>query len=455
MDYESFLQSKLISIKPSGFKINRESLPSMAFEYQKDLIEWALMKGRSALFCMTGRGKSLMELSWADQIVKHKNKKVLGFAPLAVAKQTVREGEKFGIDVHYTRSGNDLKQGINIANYEMIHAFNPSEFEGVFLDESSILKHKDSKTKKAIIEFCKNIPYKLALTATPSPNDFMELGSHSEFLGVMKYDEMLSTFFVHDSGDTSKWRLKGHAKNEFWKWLSEWAVFLNNPSNLGYSDDGFTLPPLYTHEHIVDCEPCDGFLFPMGAVGLSGRNSARRSSIDQRIEKCIEIVENSRKPFMIWANLNEESERIAKELNAVEIAGKHKDEYKEEMMIAFSKGEIPIMVSKPSICGMGLNFQACADTAFIGLSDSFEMTFQATKRFHRYGQTKEVNRHLIYSENEGNVRENLLRKENEFMQLIDNMTKQLKNFTLNDVKGLESQKNEYSNKKFTMPKWAA
>jgi superfamily II DNA or RNA helicase len=253
MDYESFLKSKLFVSEPTGFDAGE--LPENLYPYQKYLVRWACKRGKAALFTMTGTGKTAMQVSWANEVCQYvAMAKVLILAPLAVSKQTVREALKFGIHVNPCRHQDDVKVGVNIANYEMLHHFDASKFNGIVLDESSIIKAYDGKMRKAIIDFAKHIPYRLACTATPSPNDYMELGNHSEFLGVMSYTEMLSTFFVHDGGETSKWRLKGHAEESFWKWLASWGVFLTKPSDLGYSDEGFDLPPLYTHQHVVESE---------------------------------------------------------------------------------------------------------------------------------------------------------------------------------------------------------
>lgn len=232
MDYLEFLHSKSITNMPSGFDCNDSLLPANLYPYQADLTRWGCKRGKAALFCMTGTGKTAMQVSWADQVVKFTCGNVIILAPLAVSKQTVRESMKFGISVNICRTQADVQSGINIANYEMLHHFDPSQFEGIVLDESSIIKSATGKIRAAIIEFAKDIPYRLACTATPSPNDYMELGNHAEFLGVMSYTEMLATFFVHDGGDTAKWRLKGHAEEAFWKWLSSWGVFLTSPSDL-------------------------------------------------------------------------------------------------------------------------------------------------------------------------------------------------------------------------------
>lgn len=455
MKYEDFLQSKLITSEPSGFDIDRASLPAKMYEYQKDLVQWGCKRGKSALFTMTGTGKTIMGGAWADRVANQTKGAVLWLAPLAVSKQTVRECAKFGIAVNPCRSQEDVKPGINITNYQMLHHFAPSSFSGIVLDESSVIKDYDGKTRSQIIEFGRFIPYKLACTATPSPNDYMELGNHSEFLGVMSYTEMLATFFVHDGGETSKWRLKGHAESRFWEWLASWGVFLTKPSDLGYSDEGFDLPPLHTHQHVVESAPTEGSLFVVEASGLSERRAARKESLERRIAKAADIVANSRKPFLVWCDLNAESEALTKAIpGAVEVTGSDSDEHKEQSMLDFAEGKIEVMVTKPSIAGFGMNWQVCADTAFVGMSDSFEAMFQATKRFHRHGQTKEVNRHLIISEAEGSVLSNVKRKESEFAVMIENMVEHTKKMSIDNVRKLTNQKDNYNaDTPIIVPKW--
>lgn len=454
MEYGEFLKSKLITTSPSGFEIDVSSLPDNLYPYQKDLVRWAINRGKAALFTMTGTGKTAMQVSWADQVAK-KGHSVLVLAPLAVSKQTVRESLKFGIIVNPCRHQSDVVQGINIANYEMLHHFDPSLFGGIVLDESSIIKAYDGKMRKSILDFARNIPYRLACTATPSPNDYMELGNHSEFLGVMSYTEMLSTFFVHDGGDTAKWRLKGHAEESFWRWLASWGVFLTKPADLGYSNDGFDLPQLHTHQHIVPSEAPEGALFAFEARGLSERRGARKESLERRVAKAVEIVNQSRKPFLIWCDLNIESDMLKKAINgSVEVTGSDSDEHKEKSMLDFAAGNIDVMITKPKIAGFGMNWQVCADTAFVGLSDSFEAIFQATKRFHRHGQTREVNRHLIISEAEGSVLANVQRKERDFAVMIENMVDHTRMMNLENIRSLTHQKLSYNaNNSIQFPEW--
>lgn len=455
MEYDEFLKSKLITTMPSGFDIDESTLPDNLYPYQRDLVRWACKRGKAALFTMTGTGKTAMQVSWADQVVKNTGGKVLVLAPLAVSKQTTKESLKFGINVHICRFTEDLQDGSNISNYEKLHHFNPADYAGIVLDESSIIKAYDGKMRKAIIDFARNIPYRLACTATPSPNDYMELGNHAEFLGIMSYTEMLATFFVHDGGETSKWRLKGHAEDAFWKWLSSWGVFLTRPSDLGYSDEGFDLPPLHTFQHVVPSEAPEGALFAFEARGLQERRGARKESLERRVAKAVEIASQCEKPVMIWCGLNSESELLKKSIDgAVEVTGSDSDEHKEKSMMDFAAGKIDVMISKSSICGFGMNWQVCHNTIFVGMSDSFEALFQSTKRFHRHGQTKPVNRHLIISEAEGAVLQNVQRKEREFESMIQNMVEHTKKMNLENIRSLSMQKNEYNNNMdVILPTW--
>lgn len=455
VDYQEFLQSKLITSAPSGFDIDRANLPANLYEYQKDLVQWGCKRGKAALFCMTGTGKTAMQVSWADQVVKQTGGKVLVLAPLAVSKQTVLESAKFGVNVHICRMSTETTEGADISNYEKLHHFDPADYVGLVLDESSIIKAQDGKTRQAIIEFARQIPYRLACTATPSPNDYMELGNHAEFLGVMSYTEMLATYFVHDGGETAKWRLKGHAEERFWEWLASWGVFLTKPSDLGYSDEGFDLPPLLTHQHVVESAPTEGSLFVVEASSLTERRAARKESLERRVAKCAEIVAQSRKPFMVWCGLNDESKALKEAIpGAVEVTGSDSDEHKERSMLDFAAGKIEVMISKSSICGFGMNWQVCADTAFVGMSDSFEALFQSTKRFHRHGQTREVNRHLIISEAEGSVLNNVKRKEKEFETMIANMVEHTKKMSIANIRSLTNQKDEYKgHENIIIPKW--
>lgn len=412
--YEAFLANKAIS-DPSTGLTDIPDLPDCMFPHQRDIVQWALRRGRAALFAGTGLGKSLMELAWAQAVTKATGKDILHLAPLAVSNQMAREADKFGIAARVVAKQSDCGTGTNITNYQKLDHFDLSRFGGVILDESSILKSTDGKYRTMLIEACHSIPFRLAATATPAPNDFMELGNHAEFLGVMRYTDMLATFFVHDGGSTQNWRLKGHAENEFWKWMASWAVMLRKPSDLGYPNAGYDLPPLNYHQHIVGVEYAPsmetGMLFPMQAATLSERIAARRDSIDERVAKAVEVTPLDR-PFVWWCNLNSEADMLAKQIpGAVNLHGGLKDADKERILIDFSDGKITHLVTKPSLAGFGMNWQHCADTGFVGLNDSFEQFYQAIRRFWRFGQTKPVNCHIIAAETEGATVANIKRKE--------------------------------------------
>lgn len=455
--YQSFLATKLIKCHPSGFSVDRSELPAQLYEYQRDIVRYGLARGKVAFFTMTGTGKTPMQTAWADAVSQHDGHgSVLMLAPLAVSRQTIKQmGELLNIEIRPCRGQRDIGPGLNIANYEMLHHFSPDVLTGIVLDESSILKAFDGKTRKAITEFSAKIPFRCACSATPSPNDYMELGTHAEFLGVMSYTEMLATFFVHDGGDTSKWRLKGHAEDHFYEWLASWGVFLSRPSDLGYSDDGFELPPLNTYQHIVPSGASEGMLFACHAQTLQERRGARRESIDRRVALAAQIVQESPKPFLAWCDLNDESKALTAAIpGAVEVSGSDSDEHKERAMLDFADGKIDVLVSKPSICGFGMNFQRCGDMAFVGLSDSFESMFQATKRCHRYPRKDRVNRHLIYSEAEGAVYQNVMRKESGFTDMIENMVQHTKKITMENVKSQHREQDTYNaNQPVQIPAW--
>lgn len=455
--YASFLAQKAITDPPTGLR-EVPALPSAMFAHQRDITSWALRRGRAGLFAGTGLGKSLMELAWADAVARETGAKILHLAPLAVSSQLVREAEKFGIPAQLAASGDEATGAISITNYQKLDRFDLSAFGGVILDESSILKSTDGKYRTALIAQCQSIPFRLAATATPAPNDFMELGNHAEFLGIMSYTDMLATFFVHDGGDTQKWRLKGHAEDEFWKWMASWAVMLRKPSDLGYDDAGYALPPLHYHQHTVgvDYRPDidTGLLFPIQAATLSERLSARRSTVDARVARAIEITPPDR-PFVWWCNLNAESEAIAAGVpGAVEVRGSDREDVKERKLIDFTEGHIRVLVTKPSICGFGMNWQHCADTGFVGLNDSFEQFYQAVRRFWRFGQSRPVNCHIISAETEGAVVANIRRKEADAERMAGAMVRHMADLSSVGVRGLRRATPDYNpTVPVTVPAW--
>lgn len=453
-DYDIFLQRKQILAQPSGFDVPVESLNAHAFDYQRAIVRWALRRGKAAIFSRYGTGKTLMQLDWADQVVRHTGRDVLIVAPLAVARQTQQEGRKFGIDVTVARTPADLAPGINVTNYELLHKFDLSRFVGVVLDESSILKHIESKTRQQLIEALRFTPYKLCCTATPSPNDHVELGGHAEFLGVLSQSEMLATFFHHDGGDTSKWYLKQHARVDFWRWVASWAVMLRTPADLGYDDARFQLPPLRMHEHTVAVEgPTQGFLFAVEALTLTERRGARRESLESRVQLAADLVNASADRWLVWCNLNDEGTALKALIpDAVEVRGSDSAEHKAQTMTDFAEGRLRVLISKPSICGFGMNFQVCHKMAFVGLSDSFEEMDQALHRCYRYGQTEPVDCHVIVAETEGAVVRNIERKRQSNEQMANELVAHIA--VHYDATGLTRQSLAYQPRQLLrLPEW--
>src|SRR5690625_276829 len=384
-----------------------------------------------------------MQLEWARQVHERTGHNVLILAPLAVASQTVREASKIDLSVTHIRQ-NNVTDGINITNYEQLHNIDTSKFGAIVLDESSILKNFTGKVRTQIIDEFKDTPYKLACTATPAPNDHMELGNHAEFVEVMTRTEMLSMFFVHDGGETQKWRLKGHAENKFWEWVASWGVMITKPNDFGYEDGAYDLPPVNMEEIIVEGKPNENELVPTFAQTLSERRQARRDSLHERVEKAAELVNSTDEQFLIWCDLNVESELLTKSIDgAVEIIGSDTADHKERSMLDFADGKIKRLVTKPQIEGMGLNWQSCRNMVFVGLSDSFEQVFQAIRRCWRFGQDKEVNVYIVISEQEGAVLENIKRKEKEFKVMQGGMLKFTRTITNKNIKSTEIEKTEY------------
>jgi DNA modification methylase len=444
--YEQFLAKKRFTPIMAGIS-QIPQLNSQMFPHQHDVCAWALRLGRAAAFLGTGMGKSFIELEWARVVSEHTSLPVLLLAPLAVAHQMITEAAKFGIRAKYCRNSAEAEDtSIVVTNYERMDNFSPEEYAGVVLDESSILKSMDGKTRTRLIEMFQNTPYRLAATATPAPNDHMELGNHAEFLGVMTATEMLSMFFVHDGGETQKWRLKGHARAEFWKWICSWAVNLRKPSDVGYEDGPFILPPLIYHEHIIqEATPSEGMLFAMPAVTLSERLAARRSTVDDRVKRCAEIVIAERDAnWLIWCNLNKESESLTSAIpGSIEITGSDDPDDKARTALQFATGMIPVLVTKPSIMGFGMNLQVCSHMAFVGVNDSWEQFFQAVRRCWRFGQTQPVHVHIVAASTEGNVLDNLKRKEREAEEMADEMIANMHDLTRMNLKGTVRSQSTY------------
>lgn len=423
----------------------------MLFPFQRDIVKWALRRGRAAVWADCGLGKTPISLAWAEQIPG----RVLILAPLAVAQQTCREGKKFGIDVTYARTSCDAK--ITVTNYEMLDHFNPDDYTGVVLDESSILKAFDGKFRTQIINSFRDTPFKLPCTATPSPNDYMELGNHSEFLGILSRTEMLSTFFVHDGGDTSQWRLKGHAQKDFWTWVCSWAVMIRRPSDLGYEDGNFILPPLNLYQHTVEAlSTPDGALFALEATTLQERQQARKQTTPERCKAAADIVATkSDEPWLIWCDRNIESETITAMIpGAIEITGSDSNEVKESRMLGFSTGTHRVIATKSSIAGFGMNWQHCSKVLFLGLSDSYEAFYQALRRCYRFGQTKPVDCHIVTSDIEGAVVANIKRKEADAATMAEEMVAHMREMNTAEIHGSVRTNDSYEPRvEMVIPSW--
>ncbi|GAC1512284.1 MAG: hypothetical protein NVS1B16_03640 [Pseudarthrobacter sp.] len=452
--YEAFVARKLASVPATGLGRVPE-LSEALFPFQRDLVGWALKRGRAALFADTGLGKTRMQLEWARHVP---GRRVLVLAPLAVAAQTAAEGARMGISVRVCREASDVDVGINVTNYERLHKFDCSAFDAVVLDESSCIKHHTTKTLAHLLEAFRDTAWKLCATATPSPNDYTELGTHAEFLGVCSRTEMLAEYFVHDGGDTQTWRLKGHAREAFWRWVATWGAMLRRPSDLGYPDEGYQLPPLVTHEHVLEADPESvkktGLLFAVPAQSLMERRDARRGSLDERVRQCAELVNASAEPWVVWCDLNAESEALTDAIDgAVEVRGSDTIEEKEQRLRDFAEGRTRVLVSKPSICGWGLNWQHCARMAFVGVTDSWEAYYQAVRRIYRFGQGRECHVHIFASELEGSVVANLKRKESDARVMAEELARETRDALVEEVRGQGRMTNPYAPGSVLVPSW--
>jgi superfamily II DNA or RNA helicase len=431
-------------------KLNKKLFP-----YQADLVKWALRRGRAALFADTGMGKTFMQVEWA-RAVAGDDKRVLILAPLAVAEQTVREAEKLKVKICYRRK--DEGDKITITNYEMMEYFDPKDFEGIVLDESSIIKAYTGKIRDQIITQFHTVPFKLACTATPSPNDYTELGNHSEFLGIKTRAEMLAEYFVHDMDNTQDWRVKGHAIESFWRWVSTWGALIRKPSDLDYSDDGFDLPPLVMHEQVVEIDNTDawkeGELFALEVKTLSDQRTTRRATMEKRVKIAAELAKGD-KPVVIWCELNDEADIVTDAIpGAVQVRGADDFEDKARKLVDFSEGRIRVLVTKAKISGFGMNWQHCNKTIFMGASHSYEQTYQAIRRFWRFGQTNQVDVYIIRASTETAIVDNFKRKEADAKTMGEEMALRVRDVLLAEIKGTTKEWNVYSPKvDMIIPSW--
>jgi DNA modification methylase len=456
MNYDQFVASKRRHEIATGHR--PRDLNNNLFDFQHAIVSWAVRRGRAAIFADTGLGKTLMQLSWADEVASHAKGPVLILAPLAVSEQTIDQGKTFGIEVkRIPHGGSPDSSGVWITNYERMESIDFDSLHGIVLDESSILKAHDGKTRTRIISAAQGIPYRLSCTATPSPNDFEELGNQCEFLGVMSRTEMLATYFVNDTGDTGTWRLKGWGASKFWEWMGTWAVVLRNPSDIGFDGSRYILPDPQYIEHVIESESLGNDLFSRPAQTMTERRQAQRASIEARCKSLAEVVNTeSSEPWLIWCHLNDEADLLQSLIpGSVNVQGSDSAEYKADQMMSFSRGDLRVLISKPKICGFGMNWQHCARMAFVGLDDSFEKFYQAVRRCHRFGQKRSVHVHIFTAENEGQILLNLKRKESQHQEMSANMIDHMKDIMNHELSGQKKITDEYqedtlSGKSFTV-----
>lgn len=456
-DYSAFVRSKLQLESRGGFAPS--FMPDFLFDFQRFLVEWAVQKGRTAVLANCGLGKTPIQLVWAENIVRHTNKPALILTPLAVSSQTVREGAKFGIEAVKT-SGEVGGAAVYVTNYEKLHHFNASDFAGVVCDESSILKSFEGTTRAAITEFMRTVPYRLLCTATAAPNDYVELGTSSEALGYLGFMDMLARFFknarnnaslgrawANSGGGQPQWRFRGHAEKPFWQWVCSWARAMRKPSDFGFDDGPFKLPPLLDHEHVVRANrPREGMLFSMPAIGLAEEREERRRTLKVRCELAASLIEHTGKPAVAWCHLNDEADLLERLIpGAVQVSGRDSDEEKDEKFTSFSSGQTRVIVTKPIIGAWGLNWQHCAHmTTFSG--HSFEQHYQTVRRFWRFGQTQTVTVDHVLSDGEQRVLANLRRKSEQAERMFTELTQHM-------AAELAIQRGRVFTKEESIPSW--
>lgn len=440
-DYKSFLKTKFNYGYVDGFK--DISIPNKLFEFQKKITEWACIKGRGAIFADTGLGKTFMQLVWADNVVKQTGKKVIIFAPLSVNEQTIEESHKININV--SRYDTHNTTNIKICNYENLKKINPTDYVGIVLDESSILKSIDGKTRSALIEFAQGIQYRLACTATPAPNDISEIANHTEFLGIMKREEMLSKYFVNRQNKGTGWEVKGHAIDAFYKWMASWAMFIKYPSDLGFKDDGFRLPEMEIIGHYSKYEfKKQDELFNSKLKGLEDRIAIRKETMRLKAEKIAELVNKENKQSIIWCGLNDEAVILKSIIDeSVNLQGSDKDESKIQKIKDFKSGKIRVLLTKPKIAGMGLNFQNCHNVHFIGLSDSYESYYQCIRRCYRFGQKEKVKVHIWLAGQETDILANVKRKERAAQGISSNVIKYICGYEQDELSATKHERDYY------------
>jgi DNA modification methylase len=437
-DYGTFLGTKRAVVPTVGVMVLPLDVNPQLFPFQRDLTAWAARKGRAALFADTGLGKTRMQVEWARLL----GVRTLIVAPLSVARQTVAEAARIGVTVTYARSGADASAFITITNYEMLEHFDPALFDAVVLDESSIIKALDGKTRERLTTMFAGTRYRLCCTATPAPNDIAEIANHAEFLGIKTRAEMLAEFFVHDD---EGWRLKGHAEQAFYRWLASWGMSVRKPSDLGYPDDGYDLPPLTIEPRFIESEyRPEGMLFAVGLKGITDRSAVRRETLTARVEAAAALANGNADQWILWCGLNDEADALAALVpDAVNVQGSDSPERKAELLEAFQDGSVRVLITKPRIAGYGMNFQRCHRMAFVGLSDSWEQYYQSIRRCYRFGQTEPVEVHIVLSDAEQDIYHNVMRKEDEAKRMGENLVEHVREFERAEIASTDADTWQY------------
>jgi len=452
--YADFLASKRRLVPDLGRIVAGDDIHESLFDFQREIVKWACRKGRAAIFADTGLGKTRMQVEWARLM----GGRSLILAPLAVAAQTVREAAEMGVEVTYARNESESSNGLTITNYERLDRFDHAGYASVVLDESSILKAFSGTTKRALIEAFKATPYRLACTATPAPNDIEELCNHAHFLGVMTPAEMRSTFFIADSrGEFMRYRLKKHAHGAFYRWLSSWSMAVRRPSDLGFSDEHFVLPPLTIEPHFVatDYQP-EGRLFALELEGITEAATVRRATLDERVAAATETVcAEPDEPWIIWCGMNDEATAMARAIEgSVDVRGSDSPEVKERGLLGFANGDIQHLITKASIAGFGMNFQRCARMVFVGLGYSFEQYYQSIRRCYRFGQPRSVVAHVVLSEPERSVYNIILQKEEQHRQLASGLLAEVRDYERSELMAGTSAQDDYEPRRaLSLPDW--
>ena len=456
MDYKRFLQSKRITVESVGFEVDSDAINRNLFGWQRDIVRWALVRGRAALFEDCGLGKTVQQLEWASQVCRHTGGRVLLLTPCAVAQQTVREHAKFEIatPIKHVHAHAECIEGINVTNYERLHLFDCKAFDGVVLDESSILKSFTGTTKRKLIHSFANTRFRLACTATPAPNDLMELGNHSDFLGVMPSNEMLSVWFINDSMQVGKYRLRKHAVRDFWTWVASWAVCLATPEDLGADATGFNLPPLTVKEHIVEASVApDGFLFGIGGVSATAVHREKRAALQDRADVVGKLVNADNDQWAIWCDTNYEADALkAVVCDAIEVRGSDTERHKEDAFEGFATGKYRNIITKADIAGFGLNWQHCHKTTWFA-GYSYEKFYQAIRRLLRFGQVHPVECHVVMTDAEQSIADTLRRKESEHETMKAEMAHAMRDFQISSVYGKRTLKTYKPKERIAIPPW--